>query len=436
MKKINFVSQPVNGLRGEVMVPGDKSISHRSVIFGAIAEGTSHINGFLDGEDCLATIKAFQAMGVSIEGPIDQKLIIHGVGKHGLRKPHNIIDCGNSGTTIRLLSGLMAAQKFDCNLTGDASLQKRPMARVCIPLSEMGARIMSTDGKPPLNIRGGQTLHGIVYAMPEASAQVKSCLLLAGLYARGTTTVIETGITRDHTERMLKTFSYPVVKKDNRISVESTHSLMATTISIPGDISSAAFLMVAATIIPDSSIVIKNVGINPTRIGIIHILQKMGANISIINQRQYGDEPIADLSVCYSPLQGITIPEELVPLAIDEFPVIFVAAACAKGITKLHGAKELRAKESDRIGSMVTGLKRLGIDVEAFDDGVHIIGGTLQGGEVDSFDDHRIAMSFAIAGAAAKGEVTINDCLNVNTSFPNFVKTANSLQLSIKELEA
>jgi len=436
MKKVNFVSKPSKGLKGTIEVPGDKSISHRSVILGAIAEGSSKISGFLDGEDCLATIRAFQAMNVKIEGPEKQQLVIHGVGKHGLRKPDEIIDCGNSGTTIRLLSGLLAVQKFDSNLTGDSSLQKRPMERVRIPLMQMGARMMSTNGKPPLNIRGGQILHGIDYDMPEASAQVKSCILLAGLYAQGTTTVIEKGITRDHTERMLKTFSYPIEKNDNRITIDSTHKLIATDITIPGDISSAAFLIVAATIIPDSEILIRNVGINPTRTGVIQILQRMGANISIQNLRQYGDEPIADLSVSHAKLQGITIPEELVPLAIDEFPVIFIAAACAQGTTLLHGARELRAKESDRIGSMVTGLQRLGIDVEGYEDGLKIVGGVIKGGVVDSYDDHRIAMSFAIAGAAATGEVTVQDCLNVNTSFPNFVKTANSLQLAIKELSS
>ncbi|KTC92987.1 3-phosphoshikimate 1-carboxyvinyltransferase [Legionella drozanskii] len=435
MKLLDFLSSPVKAIHGEIRVPGDKSISHRAIILGAIAQGTTTVNGFLEGEDCLATLKAFQSMGVTIEGPVNQRVVIHGVGKHGLQKPNSFIDCGNSGTSMRLLAGLLAAQSFDSELTGDASLQKRPMERVSRPLMQMGAEITTNEGRPPLHIRGGHTLHGISYEMPEASAQVKSCLLLAGMYAQGETCVIEPGFTRDHTERMLTTFSYPIHKSENTIIVNSESECLGTDIVVPGDISSAAFFIVAATLIPGSELVIKNVGINPTRTGIVQILTRMGANISLNNKRLSGEELVADLVVKHAQLEGIDIPTSLVPLAIDEFPVIFIAAACAKGQTLLHGARELRCKESDRIGAMVEGLQQLGIEAQAFEDGLYINGGILQGGEVNSYHDHRIAMAFAIAGAVAKGPVTIKDCINVATSFPTFVETANKIKLAIKEIQ-
>ncbi|WP_019217099.1 3-phosphoshikimate 1-carboxyvinyltransferase [Legionella tunisiensis] len=434
MKLIDYVSSPVKAVQGDITVPGDKSISHRSIILGAIAKGTTTISGFLDGEDCLATLKAFQSMGVAIEGPVAQRVVIHGVGKYGLQKPKGIIDCGNSGTSMRLLAGLLAAQPFDSELSGDASLQKRPMERVSRPLMQMGAEIITKEGRPPLIIRGGHVLHGITYEMPEASAQVKSCLLLAGLYAQGETKVIEPGFTRDHTERMLTTFSYPIQKAENTIIINSDSECIGTDIIVPGDISSAAFFIVAATIVPGSELVIRNVGINPTRTGIIQILTAMGADISLNHKRLCGEELVADLHVKYAQLEGIDIPSDLVPIAIDEFPVIFIAAACAKGQTLLHGARELRCKESDRIGAMVEGLQRLGIEAQAFEDGLYINGGVLQGGEVNSFHDHRIAMAFAIAGAVSKAPVTIKNCSNVATSFPTFVKTANKIQLAIKEI--
>lgn len=434
MRIHNFISKPVRGIKGEITVPGDKSISHRSIIFGSIAKGTTIINGFLDGEDCMATLKAFQAMGVSIEGPDEQQVVIHGVGKHGLKKPEQVIDCGNSGTSMRLLAGLLAAQSFDSQLTGDESLLKRPMLRVSKPLTQMGADITTVDGKPPITIRGGKELNGIHYVMPEASAQVKSCILLAGLYARGETQITETGVSRDHTELMLKYFSYPVHHKDNTLIINSASECLGTEIFVPGDISSAAFFMVAATIIPGSDVLIRNVGINPTRTGIIHILLEMGANITLLNQRQLGEEWVADLRVKYAPLKGINIGAHMVPLAIDEFPAIFVAAACAQGQTTLHGASELRFKESDRIATMVDGLKKLGIHAEAFDDGVMIEGGMMHGGIVESRGDHRIAMSFAIAGAVASEPVTIKNCANVATSFPLFIETARELQLQVEEI--
>lgn len=433
MRIHNFISKPVVSIKGEITVPGDKSISHRSIIFGSIAKGTTVINGFLDGDDCLATLKAFQAMGVTIEGPDEQQVVIYGVGKNGLKKPEQVIDCGNSGTSIRLLAGLLAAQAFDSQLTGDESLLKRPMLRISKPLTLMGADISTIDGKPPITIKGGKKLHGIDYVMPEASAQVKSCILLAGLYAEGETLITETGVSRDHTELMLKYFSYPIKRSGNTLVINSDHECLATEIYVPGDISSAAFFIVAATIIPGSDVLIRNVGINQTRTGIIHILLEMGAKITLLNQRQVGEEWVADLRVQYAHLKGINISANMVPLAIDEFPVIFIAAACARGQTTLRGASELRFKESDRIAAMVDGLKKLGIQAEALDDGIFIEGGTLQGGIVESRDDHRIAMSFAVAGAVASAPVTVRNCANVATSFPLFVETAKQLQLQIEE---
>ncbi|CAM2944865.1 3-phosphoshikimate 1-carboxyvinyltransferase [Legionella anisa] len=433
MRIHNFISKPVHSIKGEITVPGDKSISHRSIIFGSIAKGTTIINGFLDGDDCMATLKAFQAMGVTIEGPDEQQVVIYGVGKHGLQKPEKMVDCGNSGTSMRLLAGLLAAQSFDSQLTGDESLLKRPMLRVSKPLTQMGADITTVDGKPPITIKGGKKLTGIHYVMPEASAQVKSCILLAGLYAEGETRITEIGVSRDHTELMLKNFSYPVHRSDDTLIINSAHECLGTDIYIPGDISSAAFFIVAASIIPGSDILIRNVGINPTRTGIIHILLEMGANITLLAQRQLGEEWVADLRIKYAPLKGVNIEANMVPLAIDEFPVIFIAAACAQGQTTLHGASELRFKESDRIAAMVDGLKKLGIHAQALDDGIIIEGGTLQGGTVESRGDHRIAMSFAIAGAVASDPVTIKNCVNVATSFPLFVQTAKELQLHIEE---
>ena len=435
MKSCHFISSPVESIKGDITVPGDKSISHRAIILGALSTGITTVSGFLDGEDCMATLRAFQSMGVRIEGPVSQRVVIHGKGKYGLEKPKSIIDCGNSGTTMRLLAGVLAAQSFDSELTGDSSLLKRPMERVSRPLHQMGAEVMTADGRPPLKIRGGRTLHGISYEMPEASAQVKSCLLLAGLYAEGETRVIEPGLTRDHTERMLTAFSYPIHKSDNMIVLNAASECQGTDVIVPGDISSAAFFIVAATLIPNAELFIRNVGINPTRTGILHILKRMGANLKITNKRLCGEELVADIYIKHAQLEGIDIPAAMVPLAIDEFPAIFVAASCAKGQTVLHGAKELRCKESDRIGAMADGLRNLGIDAEALDDGICIQGGTLQGGTVESRHDHRIAMAFAIAGAVAKAPVTINNCSNVATSFPTFVSTANRIKLLIQENE-
>jgi 3-phosphoshikimate 1-carboxyvinyltransferase len=430
---LDYKSSPSEALQGDITVPGDKSISHRAIMFGAIAQGITTINGFLDADDCMASLRAFKSMGVSIEGPVEQRVVIHGVGKYGLKKPKSAIDCGNSGTTMRLMAGLLAAQSFDSVLTGDESLLKRPMERISRPLHQMGAEVVTTNGRAPLHIHGGQSLQGIVYKMPEASAQVKSCILLAGLYAKGETCVIEPGLTRDHTERMLTTFSYPLHKAGHRIVINAASECQGTDVIVPGDISSAAFFIVAATLVKGSDLILRNVGINPTRTGVIQILKSMGAQIKISHKRLCGEELVADIHVKYSPLEGIDIPLSMVPLAIDEFPAIFIAASCAKGKTVLQGAKELRHKESDRLTAMADGLTILGIKAEVFDEGIAIQGGELQGGVVDSRGDHRIAMSFAIAGAVAKGAVTIRNCANVATSFPHFIKIAQRIHLAIEE---
>src|SRR3990167_4391924 len=432
MKQIHYISTPVKRIFGDITVPGDKSISHRALMLGAIASGTTTISGFLDAADCLSTLKALQSMGVLIEGPVEQRVVVHGVGKYGLKKPAKTIDCGNSGTSMRLLAGLLAGQNFDSELDGDKSLRKRPMERVSRPLVQMGAVVTTSEGKPPLNIRGGAYLTGITYEMPEASAQVKSCLLLAGMYADGETAVIEPGLTRDHTERLLTSFSYPIQKTENGIVISSEGECVGTDVIVPGDISSAAFFIVAATIIPGADLIIRNVGINSTRVGILQILKLMGANITLINKRLCGEEPVADLHVKYAPLEGIDIPVSLVPLAIDEFPIIFIAASCAKGRTKLQGARELRVKESDRIAVMVEGLQTLGIEAVTLDDGVLINGGKLHGGVVNSYNDHRIAMAFAIAGSVAREPVVIRDCLNIMTSFPGFLQTANKAHMNMR----
>jgi 3-phosphoshikimate 1-carboxyvinyltransferase len=430
---IRFLVEPGAALRGSIRVPGDKSISHRAIMLGALADGTTRVSGFLEGEDSLATLKAFRAMGVDITGPDAGRVTIKGVGLDGLKAPAGPLDLGNSGTSMRLLSGLLAGQAFDSELVGDHSLMGRPMRRVTEPLARMGARIESTPaGTAPLLVRGGQTLRGFRYEMPVASAQVKSSLLLAGLYAGGRTCVAEPAPTRDHTERMLTGMGYPVERSDGWICVEGGGRLRATDIDVPADISSAAFFLVGASIAAGSALVLEHVGVNPTRTGVLDILQRMGADIQLRNPRQCGGEPVADLVVRSAPLQGIDIPPELVPLAIDEFPALFVAAACANGTTVLTGAAELRVKESDRIQVMADGLQRLGIDARPTPDGMVIEGGSLRGGEVDSHGDHRIAMAFAMAALRADGVIAIDDCANVNTSFPGFVALAADTGLAIR----
>jgi 3-phosphoshikimate 1-carboxyvinyltransferase len=433
MTDIHFKVNPGGRLSGRLRVPGDKSISHRSIMLGSLAEGVSRISGFLEGEDSLATLAAFRAMGVQIEGPEHGNVTVHGVGLHGLQMPHTELYLGNSGTSMRLMSGLLAGQAFTTTLTGDQSLSGRPMKRVVAPLTTMGARIETTDrGTAPLVINGGSALHGIDYAMPVASAQVKSSLLLAGLYANGTTCVTEPAPTRDHTERMLSGMGYPLTREGSRVCLQGGQSLRAIDIDIPADISSAAFFLVGASIAEHSDLLLEHVGMNPTRTGVVDILKQMGAHIEVINEREVGGEPVADLHVRSAPLHGIDIPPELVPLAIDEFPVLFVAAACAEGRTVLTGAEELRVKESDRIQVMADGLAALGVQAQATPDGMIIEGSPVAGGSVDSHGDHRIAMAFAMAALRAQGAIEIRDCANVNTSFPGFIDLASGVGLSIE----
>ncbi len=429
-----FLANPGGQLSGRIRVPGDKSISHRSIMLGSLAEGTTEVEGFLEGEDALATLQAFRDMGVVIEGPHHGRVTIHGVGLNGLKPPPGPIYLGNSGTSMRLLSGLLAAQPFDTVLTGDASLSKRPMNRVANPLREMGAVIeTAAEGRPPMTIRGGHTLKALTYTLPMASAQVKSCLLLAGLYAEGKTTVTEPAPTRDHTERMLRGFGYSVDVNGPTASLESGGKLTATHIEVPADISSAAFFLVAASIAEGSELVLEHVGINPTRTGVIDILKLMGGDITLENQREVGGEPVADLRVRGAKLKGIEIPEHLVPLAIDEFPVLFVAAACAEGRTVLRGAEELRVKESDRIQVMADGLLTLGVKCEPTPDGIIIDGGPIGGGEVHGHGDHRIAMAFSVASLRATAPIRIHDCANVATSFPNFLALCAEVGIRVAE---
>jgi len=433
-QQVIFQMQPGGSVRGDIRVPGDKSISHRSIMLGALAEGVTEVKGFLEGEDSLATLQAFRDMGVAIEGPENGLVRIHGVGLHGLQAPRGPLYLGNSGTGMRLFAGLLAAQPFDSELSGDTSLSKRPMNRVADPLRAMGAVIDTAEGgRPPLKIKGGQSLNGIHYDMPVASAQVKSCLLLAGLYANGVTSVTEPAPTRDHTERMLQGFGYEVQRDGATAKVTGGGKLEAGVIDVPADISSAAFFLVAASIAPDSDLTLRHVGMNPTRVGVINILRQMGANIEILEERVIGGEPVADLRVRSAELHGIEIPEDQVPLAIDEFPVLFIAATCAKGRTVLRGAEELRVKESDRIQVMADGLAELGVETTVTPDGIIIEGGqTIGSGTVESHEDHRISMSFAVASLRATGPITINDCSNVTTSFPDFVELAKQTGFNIR----
>jgi 3-phosphoshikimate 1-carboxyvinyltransferase len=429
---MEFNVMPGGTICGEVRVPGDKSISHRSIMLGALAQGQTRITGFLEGEDALATVAAFRAMGVQIDGPCGGEVTVHGVGMRGLVAPPNALDLGNSGTSVRLLAGLLAGQDFDVELTGDESLRARPMGRVIEPLTRMGADIRGAGGDHlPLFIRGSQDLQGIHYDLPMASAQVKSCALLAGLYACGRTSVTEPAPTRDHTERMLRGFGYEVSSGNGKVGINGGGSLTATDIDVPADISSAAFFLVAASIAPGSDLILTHVGINPTRTGVLNILNLMGADISQHNVGEVGGEPVADIHVRYAPLKGIDIPLDQVPLAIDELPVLFIAAACAQGRTVLRGARELRVKESDRIAAMAEGLTTLGIDNEVLEDGIIIEGGILRGGLIHTFHDHRIAMAFAIAALRAKEEIQILDCDHVATSFPDFDAMARGVGLQI-----
>lgn len=436
-RNITFIARPGGKMTGTLRVAGDKSISHRSIMLGSLAEGVTEVEGFLEGEDSLATLQAFRDMGVVIEGPNEGRVKIFGVGLHGLKASPGPLYLGNSGTSMRLLSGILSGQAFDSVLTGDESLSRRPMGRVAKPLQQMGAKIETeASGTPPVKIFGSQKLKGIRYEMPMASAQVKSCVLLAGLYAEGETSVTEPAPTRDHTERMLRGFGYDVITEGNTARLKGGGKLKATHIDVPADISSAAFFMVAASICPGADITLEHVGINPTRIGVINILRAMGGNVELANEREVGGEPVADIRVRYAPLKGINIPEDQVPLAIDEFPALFIAAACAEGQTVLTGAEELRVKESDRIQVMADGLAVLGVDARPTPDGIVIQGGTMGSGTINSHGDHRIAMSFTVASLRAQGTITIRDCANVATSFPNFEKLATSAGILLSVTDA
>jgi 3-phosphoshikimate 1-carboxyvinyltransferase len=428
---VTFRVRPGGALRGQLRVPGDKSISHRAVMLGALAAGTTSVSGFLNGEDCLSTMKAFQAMGVRIEQDGATALRIHGVGLTGLQPPQRELDLGNSGTSMRLMAGLMSGQAFPTTLIGDASLSRRPMKRIIEPLRQMGAEIESDEGMAPLRIRPVRALQGIAYASPVSSAQVKSGVLLAGLYAEGRTEVTEPEPSRDHTERMLRAFGVTVEAAPGRAALRGGQALTATRIEVPADISSATFFIVGAAIAAGSDVTLTGVGVNPTRTGVLEILRRMGADIEIGAERQVGSEPVADVRVRGRALTGIAIGADLVASAIDEFPAIFVAAACARGVTQVTGARELRVKESDRIQTMAEGLWALGVEAKPSPDGVRITGGRLGGGTIDSRGDHRVAMAFAMAALRAHEPLTILDCANVNTSFPGFVALAASAGLGI-----
>lgn len=414
-------------LRGDVTVPGDKSISHRAVMFGALADADTHITGFLMGEDCLSTISCFEKMGVSIDVS-EKEVVVHGVGLHGLKAPTELLYTGNSGTTTRLLCGILAGQPFSCTLNGDASIQKRPMGRIIKPLREMGADISGKDGNLcPLDIHPAP-LHGIRYDMPVASAQLKSAILLAGLFADGPTTVIEPAPSRDHTERMLRGLGAQVVSNGTEITLTPPKALHAVNVEVPGDISSAAYFLVAGLILPNSDILIRNVGVNPTRTGILDALEAMGANIERLNERGTV-EPICDLRVRSSHLHGTTISGDLIPRLIDEIPVLAVAAAFAEGETVIRDAQELKVKESNRIATMTTELSKTGADVQETDDGMMIRGGKpLHGADFASYADHRVAMSMAVCALACEGDSSIDDPDCVAISYPTFFETLDALK--------
>ncbi len=428
-----FVAIPGGRVAGEIRVPGDKSISHRAAMMGAIATGVTEIRGFLEGEDCLATLAALAAMGVRIERPTAGHVLLHGAGMHGLRAPTTALDFGNSGTGMRLLAGLLCGQTFDSILIGDASLMRRPMERVAGPLRRMGADVRTNDGRPPLAIGGGRSLRGSEHRLEFPSAQVKSAILLAGLYADGRTSVQEPGPSRDHTENMLRAFGVAVSRDQWSVALEGPATLAATHVDVPGDFSSAAFFIVAGLIAGRGPLVIRGVGVNPTRVALLDILRRMGADIRLQSVSDRGGEPIATIEVRPGKLQGIVVPPELVPIAMDELPVLFAAAAVADGETVVSGAGELRVKESDRLEGMEEGLSALGITAELLPDGLRVRGGPVDGGIVDCRGDHRVAMSFAVLGARAKAPVVIRDVRNVATSFPGFADALRAAGLELTE---
>lgn len=429
-----LVTLPEGRVAGEIRVPGDKSISHRAAILGAIAEGTTEIEGFLEGADCLATLAALSAMGVVIERRGQGAMSVHGAGLDGLQAPPAALDLGNSGTSMRLFAGLLAGQAFDAILVGDASLMSRPMERVAAPLRRMGADVGTRDGKPPVTIRGRRQLSAMDHRLEFPSAQVKSALLLAGLQADGRTRIVEPAPSRDHTERMLRAFGVPVSSADGGVAVQGRARLRATRIEVPGDFSSAAFFIVAALIAGREPLRIRNVGVNPTRTALLDILRLMGADIRVHALEDTGGEPRADIVAYPGRLHGTVVPEALVPVAMDELPVLFAAAAVAEGETQVSGAGELRVKESDRLSAMAGGLAALGVRVAASPDGLRVRGGDVGGGQVDCRGDHRIAMAFAVLGARAKAPIAIDDVHNVATSFPGFATLARTAGLRFQEV--
>lgn len=428
--------EPGGEIAGELTVPGDKSISHRALMFGGIAEGDTEITGFLAGEDCLATLRALQALGVRIERPRPERVRVSGLGLEGLTAARTPLDMGNAGTAMRLFMGLLAPQAFDSTLIGDESLMRRPMERVAAPLRLMGADIRTREGRPPIEIHGTPQLRAIDYTLPVASAQVKSGVLLAGLRAFGRTRVTEPAPSRDHTERMLNAFGVEVLRDGATVALEGGQRLTGTPVAVPADFSSAAFFLVAGCLAAERGLLLRNVGVNPTRTGLLELLRLMGADIRVHGPRQgarAGGEPVADIEVRKSRLKGIRVPESLVPLSIDEFPVFFIAAAVAEGETLVRGALELRVKESDRLAAMAQGLTVLGVENQLLDDGLWIRGGSgLGGGVIESHGDHRIAMAFAVAGLAARAAIEIRDVANVATSFPGFLEIARSAGLQIE----
>lgn len=425
---------PVTQIGGSMQVPGDKSISHRALMLGGIAHGTTRISGFLDSADCRATLEALRTLGVQIERPGAGEVLITGAGFRGLRASAAPLDMGNAGTAMRLFMGLLAGQPFDSTLIGDASLMRRPMERVATPLRLMGAQLDTQDGHPPVHIHGGAALRAIDYTLPMASAQVKSAILLAALRANGHTRVSEPAPTRDHTERMLQGFGVQLERSGATVAMRGGQTLRGTAVNVPGDISSAAFFIVAGCLAAPAGLTLRGVGVNPTRTGLIDMLRLMGAQIDIRPQQSAGPEPIADITVHAAPLRGVVVPEHLVPLAIDELPVFFIAAACATGETVVTGAAELRVKESDRLAVMASGLEAVGVRCELLSDGIRIQGGGLRGGRVNSHGDHRIAMAFAIASVRAGAAIEIDDVANVGTSFPGFPAAARTLGMQLHEL--
>ncbi len=428
-----YVSAPGARVAGVIEVPGDKSISHRAALLGAIARGTTEITGFLDSADCRATLAALASMGVRIERSATGAVLIHGVGLRGLRAPAGRLDLGNSGTSMRLLAGILAGQAFDTMLVGDDSLMQRPMQRVADPLARMGAAIRTRGGKPPVEIAGDRALRACDHTLDMPSAQVKSALLLAGLYAQGRTRVREPGRSRDHTERMLPEFGVPLIREEGSVGVTGPARLEAAVIDVPGDFSSAAFFMVAGLIAGRGPLRIRGVGVNPTRTALIEILREMGADIRLHPIAHPDSEPRADIEVRPGVLRGTCVPAALVPVALDELPVLFAAAAVAEGDTVVTGAGELRVKESDRLAAMAQGLAAVGIACERLGDGLRVSGGAVSGGTVESHGDHRVAMAFAVLGARAQSPIVIRDVQNVATSFPGFAATARAAGLEIVE---